>query len=813
MKEEKHRVGVYVCHCGHNIAGVINCERLAEEASKRSEVVIGKDNMYMCADQGQELVKNDIKEHKLDRVIVAACSPRMHEHTFRKCVSEAGLNPYLFEMANIREFCTWCHSNQKEEAYDKAVDLIDMALEKAKRLKPLDVIKVPVTKSALIIGGGVAGIHAALDLADMGFKVYLVERNPSIGGRMAMLDKTFPTLDCSICILGPKMVDVSHHPNIELLTWSEVKSIDGFVGNFKVKIEKKPRYVIGEKCNGCGDCVVVCPIDIPNEFDQGLGPRKAIYVPFPQSVPLIYTIDLDSCIYCMNCVEACGDKEAIDFDMTAEEVEIDVGAIILATGYDLMDVSGLEEYGYGKYDNVFTALELERMINASGPTEGNVIRFNDREVPKTIAFIQCVGSRNVEKLQYCSGFCCMYALKNSMLLKEHHPDAEIFVFFMDIRANFRGYEEFYRRTRGLGITFIRGRTAKITEMENGNLLVNATDMDLGEQISVEVEMVVLSPAAVPSSGTDDLSQILHLTRGSDGFFLEAHPKLKPIDTASDGIFLCGSAQGPKDIPYSVSQGLAAASRAARILSQEYLEIEPMVAVVDPDKCLKCGQCVEKCPFEAIEFKPGKPARVIAAKCHGCGTCVAECPGNAITQKHFTDDQILSQIRAALKVSPEHKILAFLCNWCSYAGADLAGTSRYQYPPNVRPIRVMCSGRVDRDFVLEAFRLGAGMVLVSGCRLSLEDEEITGSDCHYIKGNYHAKNRIEALYPLLKRAGIDPKRLRLEWVSAAEGERYAKIMKEMTTYLNSIGQSKVKKETEEALPTLNRFLRRMDENSA
>ena len=803
MASEEPRIGVYICHCGLNIAATVDCKRVAEEAAKLPNVAVAKDNRYTCADPGQELIKSDIKEHNLNRVVVASCSPRMHETTFRRCVESAGLNPFLFEMANIRELCSWCHPHQPEAATEKAVDLVKMAVAKARNLKPLEVIKVPVTPSALVIGGGVAGIHSALDLADMGFKVYLVERNPSIGGVMAQLDKTFPTLDCSICILGPKMVDVAQHPNIEILSYSEVKRVEGYIGNFTVTVAKKPRYVVEDKCNGCGECVEVCPVEAPNEFDEGLGLRKAIYVPFPQAIPLKYTIDRESCIDCRRCIEACEEqgRDAIDFDMKEEEVQLEVGTIVVASGYDLYDPINVKAYGYGVYDNVFTAIELERMVNAAGPTGGHVLRFTDRREPESVAFITCVGSRDEKTNIWCSGFCCMYTLKNAILLREHHPDMRIYVTFMDMRAPFKGYEEFYRRAREQGIIFLRGRPTEIyEEPKTGNLLISMENPSTGTPMDLKVEMVVLANAAVPSAGAEDLARVLTITRNKSGFFMEAHPKLRPIDSATDGVFFSGSSQGPKDIPYSVAQGSAAASRAARIMTKDEWEIEPIVAFVDAERCrntrVKCGICVSKCPYGAITAEEGEPAFVNTAKCHGCGTCVADCPANAISQNNFTDVQILAQIDAALEEKPEEKIIGFLCNWCSYGAADLAGISRFKYPPEIRVIRVMCAGRVDRDFVLEAFRKGAGMVMVSGCRFG---------DCHYISGNENAEKRIKPLFNMLPRFGISPERLRLEWFSAAEAGFYVNLVKEMKETLDKLGVERIREENEKARPFLDRML--------
>ncbi len=812
MTEEKieavePRIGVFICHCGLNIAGVLDIKELVEYSKTLPNVVYVKDNRYTCADPGQEEIRKAIKEHKLNRVVVAACSPRMHEPTFRRTVSDVNLNPFLFEMANIREFSSWCHPSTPKEATEKAKDIIKMAVAKSRLLQPLQTIEVPVTNKALVIGGGIAGMNAALDLAEMGFKVYLLEKSESIGGHMAQLDKTFPTLDCSICIEGPKMVDVGRHPNIEIIAFADLLSVSGFIGNFKVKIRKNPKYIIAENCTGCGECKDACPIEYPNEWDMNLGVRKAISVPFDQAVPLVYTINKDYCIECYKCVDACGARQAINFEQKPEEIELEVGAIIVATGYDIYIPNDNPLYGYGKYANVITSLEFERLILAAGPTGGKVVRTSDGEKPHSVAFIQCVGSRDKNKYPYCSNFCCMYTLKHVVQLKEKYKqDVEVYVFYMDMRSNFKGYEEFYDRAREQGVNFIRGRVSRIMEdPQTKNLIIHAEDMTLGEPIEIESEMVVLATAAIPKKGSDEIARILNVTRGSDGFFMESHPKLKPIDAPTDGVFFAGACQGLKDIPYSVSQGSGAASRAATVLSKPKWKIEPIVSVIDPTKCrnvtTKCGICAERCPYGSIKIEEKKPAEVITAMCHGCGTCVAECPADAITQMHFTDAQIMAQIRAALEEKPEEKILAFLCNWCSYAGADLAGTSRFEYPPTIRPIRVMCSGRVDRDFVLEALRLGAGMVLIGACHLPY--------DCHYISGNWKMKARMDALAPMLQKLGLSPERFRVEYVSAAEGVKFAEVMREMTEQMHALGNEKIKAENAKLRPVLENMLKRKE----
>jgi heterodisulfide reductase subunit A len=603
------------------------------------------------------------------------------------------------------------------------------------------------------------------------------------------------------------MVDAARHPNINILSYAEVQRVGGYIGNFKVKVLQKPRYVLDDRCNGCGLCGPVCPIEVPNEFEEGIAPRKAIYVPQQQSVPLVYTIDMDNCIKCYKCVDACGKLEAIDFSMGPKEMDLDVGTIVVATGFDAFDPTPIEEYGYGQYDNVLTAVELERLHNSAGPTVGTLVRPSDGQIPRSVAFIQCVGSRDSRYHEYCSGFCCMYTIKNALVLKGLYPDMDISIFYIDIRTPAKSYEEFYQRARNEGIRFIQGRPAQITEdPATKNLIIEAEDRNLGRLIELEADMVVLSTAAVPRQGAQTLGQALTIPSDPSGFYMEYHPKLRPIDTPTEGVFLAGAAQGPKDIPASVAQGSGAAGRAGRIMAVDKWEIEPIVAHVWEDRCInatgrKCGICTTKCPYNAITAEPSQAAHVIPAICHGCGACVAECPHNAITQMHFTDAQVLAQLHALLAEQPEEKILAFMCHWCSFGGADNAGTSHFEYPATSRGIRVMCSARMDRDFIFEAFRLGAGMVLVSGCH---------PQDCHYITGQQHAAKRFDAVASMLERMGVSPERFRIEWISAAEGQKYARVITEMDRTLKGLGSERIRAESEQTREQLARRLRRWGE---
>jgi heterodisulfide reductase subunit A len=654
LKTGKSRIGVFVCHCGSNISSVIDVAELTRYARTLPNVVYAMDMNYPCSHQGQEEIVAVIKKHNIDRVVVAGCSPRLYEPTFQRCVSRANLSPWLFEMANIREFSSLCHSAMPREATEKAKETLKMAVAKARLLEAMQPIELPVTKRAMVIGGGIAGINAALDLADMGFKVYVVEKSETIGGYMALLDKTFPTLDCSICIEGPKMVDVGRHPNIEIISYADVLKVDGWVGNFRVRIRKNPRYVIAKNCTGCGECRDACPIEYPNPSDMNMGTRKAISVPFDQAVPLIYTINKDYCIECYKCVDACGAREAINFDQKPEEIEVNVGAIIVSIGYDMYDPQDMEAYGYGKYTNVHTALELERLLLAAGPTGGKVIRASDGQKPHSVAFIQCVGSRDINKYEYCSGFCCMYTLKHAVMLKEKYKDdVQVHVLYTDMRSGFKGYEEFFNRAQKAGVNFIRVKleNRRVTEDNvTKNLTVYAESED-GKPIAVKADMVILANAAIPRKNADALAKILRIPLGNDGFFAECQPKIRPTDTDVPGIFLAGACQGLKDIPYSVAQGSGAAAQAASILSKETWAVEPLVAHINDDLCSGCKICESVCGYNAINVEKQDDrtlAKVSEGLCRGCGICSSACPMDAITMPEYTDTQVIAQVKAVLE---------------------------------------------------------------------------------------------------------------------------------------------------------------------
>jgi len=598
------------------------------------------------------------------------------------------------------------------------------------------------------------------------------------------------------------MVDAARHPQIELMTYSEVKEVRGFVGNFQAVIEQKPRYVT-DFCNACGDCVNVCPINVPNEFDQGLAPRTAIYQPFTQAVPSDYVIDVDNCIDCYKCVDAC-ERRAIDFSQEPQQIELDVGSIVLATGLEVFNPAPIAEYGYGRWRNVITSLELERVLDPTGPTQGKLVRPSDFSIPRKVAFIQCAGSRDERYNAYCSGYCCMASIKTALHIRDKYPEVEVVIYYIDIRTPYKGYEEFYRRARDKGVKFIRCKPSEITPgAKPDGLVIHGEDGGRGRPMKWEADLVVLATGAVPARGAPELGNRLSVSLDENGFYREFHPKLRPIDSPTEGVFLAGAGSGPKDIPASVSQGSAAAARSSRILMKESLLIDPIVVQMSPDQpdlCLnvnkKCEICVQRCPFGAMTALPGEPAIVNAAQCMGCGTCAADCPMGGIIQNHFNDVQIMAQIHSYLRESPENKILTFMCWWCSYPGADNAGMNRLQYPSTSRGIRVMCAGRIKKGFVLEAFRQGAGMVLVSGCHRQ---------DCHYLTGQQHAEHRLAGLNRVLQRMGISGERFRMEWISAAEGGKYADVIREMDQVLKNMGPERIKEENARAQPKLEKRL--------
>ncbi|MGL1932583.1 MAG: CoB--CoM heterodisulfide reductase iron-sulfur subunit A family protein [Desulfotalea sp.] len=651
------RIGFFVCHCGVNIASKVRVKEVAEYASTFPGVVVAKDYLFMCSDPGQDLIEKDIKEHNLTRIVVAACSPRMHEKTFRTACERGGLNPYnAFHMVCVREHGSWV-TESEDEATTKAIVITRAGLRRVSQQEALHPSTVPVNPASLVVGGGIAGMQAALDIASAGNQVYLVEKQATVGGHMLQYDKTFPTLDCAACIGTPKMVAVGQNKNIELLTYSEVESVSGFVGNFKARIKKHARYV-KSNCTGCGDCATVCPVMAPNEWDVGTKRRKAIYIPFPQAVPVQYVIDKHEgkggCIDCGKCEKECK-AGAIDHDQVDEILEVEIGSIIVATGFDTMDPSVMPQYGYGKHRNVLTNLEFERISNATGPTAGKLLKRSMKnkmkytEPPKSVAILHCIGSRDLNHHEYCSRTCCMYGLKYAHLLKDKlGHDTEVYNFYIDMRCFGKGYEEFYRKVQEEGVKMIRGKAGSVTEDADGMLTVIAEDSLSGSMVQIEVEMVILCTAMEARSNAEDVMRTFGIGIGADGFFQEEHPKLAPVSTPSSGVFLAGTCQGPKDIPDTVAQAKGAACECLALSGAGQVEIPPMISFIDGDICVGCQLCIGLCPYGAIEFNEfSRISAVNSALCKGCGSCAGGCPSGAAKVKHFTDKQVFAEIDGLL----------------------------------------------------------------------------------------------------------------------------------------------------------------------
>ncbi|OBQ46180.1 CoB--CoM heterodisulfide reductase iron-sulfur subunit A family protein [Halodesulfovibrio spirochaetisodalis] len=648
------RIGVFVCHCGSNIAATVDCPAVAEQAKNLQDVVFTTDTMYTCSEPGQNEIIEAIKEHNLDGVVVASCSPRMHEATFRRALERAGLNRYMLEMANIREHVSWI-GKDKERNTVKAFELVSIAAAKLRNNNPLFANKFDVTKRVLVIGGGVAGIQAALDCADAGYQVVMVEREQSIGGKMAKIDKTFPTVDCSSCILGPKMVDVAQHENITLYAMSEVEKIEGYVGNFDVQVRKKATYVNWDDCTGCGACMEKCPSKKNlDAFNEGISKCTAINIPFPQAIPKKAAINPEGCMMlkkgkCGVCAKVCPTK-CIDFEQKDEILTEKVGAVIAATGYDMFDHSVYKQYGAGQYPDVITSLQYERLMNASGPTGGHIKRPSDGKEPKKVVFVQCVGSRDpAVGRPYCSGFCCMYTAKQAILTKDHIPDSDSYVFYMDIRSPGKGYDEFTRRAQEqYGVQYLRGRVSMIYP-KGDHYVVRGADTLAGTQVEVEADLVVLAVGAESAKNAPALAEKMRISYDSYGFFMEAHPKLKPVETNTAGVYLAGSCVGPRDIPTSVGQGSAAAAKVMTLFSKDKLESDPQVSSVNASRCVGCLKCAKTCPFGAIKEVTDRggnvKAEVIETVCQGCGICTVTCPQGAIQLQHFTDNQILAEVNA------------------------------------------------------------------------------------------------------------------------------------------------------------------------
>ena len=668
------RIGVFVCHCGTNIAGTVDVEKVAEELGKVDGVVYSTHYTYMCSSAGQQMIEDHIKNDKLTGVVLCSCSPRMHEKTFRSCAERAGLNPFKVEVANIREQTSWVMKDM-EQATEKAIALGKAAIAKTILDTPLIAGETPMTKRALVIGGGIAGITAALDIADAGFPVDIVEKDYTVGGKMAKLDKTFPTLDCASCIVTPKMTEVSQNPNIRILSASEVCRVSGYIGNFEIDIKRHPRYVDETKCTGCGACIEKCPNKkVPNAFNLGLNNRKAIDIPFAQAVPKVANIDANYCLHmkglangkdnvCGFCEKACA-AGAIKFDQKEEIITEKYGAIIVATGYNPISLEKFDEYAYNQSPDVVSSLEFERLCNASGPTNGHLLRPSDGKEPKTIVFVQCVGSRcsadSTKGHEYCSKICCMYTAKHAILTRDHYPDTNCYVFYIDVRTPGKLFDEFYRRAvEQYGVHYIKGQVGKVTPQSDGTLDVQGSDLILNKQVHIKADMVVLAASIEPDKTARPLATMLTTSMDNNDFFLEAHAKLRPVESPTAGIFLAGCCQGPKDIPETVAQSSGAAAKAICLLVKDKLKNDPCTAQPDENACNGCGQCANVCPYGAISYVdkdfrgPNRTtitrhvSQVNSAMCHGCGACTVACPSGAMDLKGFSNKQILAEVDSVL----------------------------------------------------------------------------------------------------------------------------------------------------------------------
>ncbi|MEE1125865.1 MAG: CoB--CoM heterodisulfide reductase iron-sulfur subunit A family protein [Acutalibacteraceae bacterium] len=662
------RIGVFVCWCGSNIAGTVDVEAVSEALKNEPGVVFSTNYQYMCSQAGQNVIKDAIKEHNLTGIVVCSCSPRMHEATFRKTAAEAGLNPYMVEIANIREQCSWVHK-EMPVGTEKAIILGKAAVAKVNLNTPLTPGETPVVKRALVIGGGIAGIQTALDIADAGFPVDIVEKKPTIGGKMAQIDKTFPTLDCAACILTPKMVDVAQNDKIRIFSYSEVTDVKGFVGNFDVTIKKNARFVNEDACTGCGACVEKCPQKkVPNEFNLGMDNRHAIYIPFAQAVPKVATIDPNYCTKlktgkCGVCSKVCT-AGAIDYTQKDEFIQEQYGAIVVATGFNPISMDKFDEFAYNQSKDVITSLEFERLTNAAGPTAGKLLRPSDGKHPHTIVFVQCVGSRCdacAEKgKEYCSKICCMYTAKHAMLTRDKYPDTDVYVFYIDVRTPGKNFDEFYRRAvEDFGVHYIKGMVGKVSP-EGDKLKVQASDLIANKQLHIDADLVVLAAAIEPDKSARPLATMLTASMDTNDFFTEAHPKLRPVESPTAGVFLSGACQGPKDIPETVSQASAAASKVIGLLVKDKLTSNPCVAHSNEMMCNGCSTCERVCPYGAITYEnkefrmPDRTtairrvAKVNPAVCQGCGACTVACPSGAMDLNGFATEQIIAEVDAICK---------------------------------------------------------------------------------------------------------------------------------------------------------------------
>jgi heterodisulfide reductase subunit A len=790
IEKNEIRIGVFICRCGLNIAKSIDTTALATFAEDIEDVVHVNEIEFSCSDIGQEVIIKDITENNLNRVVIAGCSPWLHENTFQKTLEKAGLNKYLLEMANIREHVALLYPGQVIKATEKAKHILKAAIERSRTLESIDKLNVKINQSVLIIGGGVSGTEAAKRLGDLGINTFLVEKTPFVGGKVLQLGSVFPTDDCGTCT-GPCENElhrrcfyrspIAHHPYVHILTNTSVKELKGHVGRFKAVLETKPRYINLDLCMSCGRCAEVCPQEVPNEFNYGMDKRKAAYILSDQALPRVYAIDEGSCTKCGNCVDACP-TQAIDLNEEPHQTTIDIGSVIVSTGFELFDAKGM--FGFGEIPDVIDQLHLARMLDLSGPTNGKVVKPSNNKEPRSIVMIQCVGSRDPKTNEYCSKICCGIAVKHAVDVAKRYPNSEITIIHKDIRLTGKYYEDYYYEAEDLGINLLRGEVLKVNNQDDGTIKVDIEN-EFGEHTSMDVDLVVLSTGLEPSRGTHQIAETLGLKLSRDNFLAERGPKVEPLDTSIEGIFIAGTAHGPKDIQESVTQAIGASSRVASILIPGEMEIDRAKAVVDIDTCVGCGACASACPFNAIEWKAFGHPEVIEEACESCGICAAVCPVSAMQLKHYKDDQLVPKIKGIMtpkwineEMMDEPVILVFACKWCSYAAADAAGSMGMEYPDNIRIIKVPCTGRVDALHILSAFKYGADGVMISGC---MPDQ------CNYIDGNLKALDRSEITKKVLDVLEIGGERLETVFTTACMPTWLVSMFKEFTERITKINE--------------------------
>jgi heterodisulfide reductase subunit A len=772
MEKKSPRIGIFVCECGGNIGDVVDVKTVVDTVKNWPDVATAKYHKYLCSKPAQEMILDAVKKENLDRVVVASCTPRMHLGTFQAVMERSGLNPFMLEFVNIREQDSWVHGpHASAEATRKAVSLIKGGYERSRELEPLQTISEKGSREILIVGGGISGITAALELGYLGYKVHLVERKPSIGGNMAKLTKVFPTLDCAQCILTPRMAEVGRNPNVTLYTYGEVQEVSGRPGNYDVKVFMKPRGVDLQKCRNCGVCTKVCPVAVPDEFNEGLSQRKAAYIEFPQAVPSAYVIDFKSCTKCGKCEKLCPAK-AITLADQGSIIDLHVGSIIMATGYQLYDAKKLETFGYGTYKDVITMMDLERFVSATGPTSGYVKRADGTDVKK-MAIVLCAGSRDKNYISYCSRICCMYALKQAFVLKKM-LGIDVAIYYTDIRATGKGYEDLYWRDQEAGVTFIRGKVAEVyKDNKTGKLVAVAEDTISNELTEDQYDMIALATPMVPPEGLKELAEKMKVSIGEDGFITEKHPKLDPVDSLTTGIFACGCALSPKDVRDTVSDGLGASAKAALFLKSDYVTTSPEKAYVITDLCNGCSACVSICPTRAITMQEGK-AKIDPFQCTGCGACIPVCPQEAIDFKNSTTKQVIASLRGVLaeKQPGETRVVAFLDKNVGYTGMDFLGLDRTNYPENVRIVSVPSTAILGLKHFLHAFAYGADGVLVIEGTQEI-DEKFT-------------KKRMIDLGRELAKYGVENMRVRYSYVPLPVYKKAAELFSMFTDRIKKFG---------------------------